>query len=86
MAAEDWLGDDIYDCFEPDWNDSWRRVAEVVVESKLAWLVRLGWPDEGDPHWFPKSRCRFSDDRTHIFVPGWLAKAKNLQPDNMEPS
>ena len=53
-------------------------VKELVRETEKAWQIKL---DDGEVHWFPKSKCRLVDKV--LFVPEWMVKSKNIEVGKM---
>lgn len=68
---------------EPTWETTEWPVCAVLADSGAAWRVQLEWP-VGFTLWLPQSQCRFSEERTWVTIPGWLAKEKGLPATNTE--
>ena len=66
-------------CVADRYEDEWWPIAPkgVLGETAKAWRVKLAYA----PHalWLPKSKCQVRPDNSAVFIPGWLARAKNLQ-------
>lgn len=46
--------------------------AELISQTEKAWHLNC----EGDNKWFPKSVCKFSEEKNELEAPLWVLKEK----------